>query len=87
MPLLSQSREIFLICTPDIPSLHFARAKAQFLRDSGFEERSSVVINRSEIATPFSIAELEKLLGAADTVFISKRSATHRQLNEGRRFR
>lgn len=63
MPLLSQSREIFLICTPDIASLHFARAKAQFLRDSGFEERASVIINRTEIANPFSIAELEKLLG------------------------
>ena len=63
IPLLAQSREIFLVSTPDVPSLHFARAKAQFLRGSGFEERSSVIVNRTEIANPFSVAELEKLLG------------------------
>jgi len=63
MALLSQSREIFLVCTSDIASLHFARSKAQFLRDSGFEDRASVVINRSERVSQFSTEELEKLLG------------------------
>jgi pilus assembly protein CpaE len=63
MSLLSQSREIFLVCTSDIASLHFARSKAQFLRDSGFADRASVVINRSEMRSSFSTAEVEKLLG------------------------
>lgn len=63
MALLSQSREIFLVCTSDIASLHFARSKAQFLRDAGFEDRASVVINRSERLSQFSTEELEKLLG------------------------
>ena len=61
--LLGQSREIFLVCTSDIPSLHFAQAKAQFLRESGFADRTSLVINRSENLNQFSIGELEKLLG------------------------
>jgi pilus assembly protein CpaE len=63
MSLLSQSKEIFLVCTTDIASLHFARAKAQFLRDSGFGDRASVVINRADLRSPFSTEELEKLLG------------------------
>jgi pilus assembly protein CpaE len=63
LALLSQSKEIFVVCTTDLPSLHFARAKAQFLRDSGYVDRASVIINRSQLRTPFSIEELEKVLG------------------------
>ena len=63
VPLLSQSREIFLVCTTNVASLHFARAKAQFLRDSGFADRASVVINRSDLGNQFSTDELEKMLG------------------------
>jgi pilus assembly protein CpaE len=63
MSLLSQSREIFLVCTNDVGSLHFARAKAQFLRESGFADRTSVVINRSDMGNSFSPGELQKLIG------------------------
>jgi len=63
LALLNQSKEIFVVCTTDLPSLHFARAKAQFLRESGYSDRSSVVINRSQLRNPFSIGELEKVLG------------------------
>jgi pilus assembly protein CpaE len=63
LALLMQSREIFLVCTSDIPSLHFARAKANFLRDAGFGDRTSVVINRSAMRNLFSLEEIEKLLG------------------------
>jgi Flp pilus assembly CpaE family ATPase len=63
VPLLSQSREIFVVCTPDIASLHFARTKAQFLRASGFGDRSSVLLNRSGMPSQFSVADLEKLVG------------------------
>jgi pilus assembly protein CpaE len=63
MALLSQSREIFVVCTSEIPSLHFARAKAQFLREAGFGDRSSIVVNRSGLLTQFSIGELEQLVG------------------------
>jgi pilus assembly protein CpaE len=63
MTLLGQSREIFLVCTSYIPSLHFARVKAHFLQDFGFANRSSVVINRSDTLNVFSTEELETLLG------------------------
>ena len=63
LALLSQCREIFLVCTSDVPSLHFARAKVQFLRDSGLLDRASVVINRSAMLSQFSTDDMEKLLG------------------------
>jgi pilus assembly protein CpaE len=63
MGLLGQSREIFIVCTPDIPSLHFARSKAQFLRESGFGDHTSVVLNRTGLNRHFSTGEIEKLVG------------------------
>jgi Flp pilus assembly CpaE family ATPase len=63
LALLGQCREIFLVCTSDVPSLHFARAKVQFLRDSGLLDRASIVINRSAALSSFSIDDMEKLLG------------------------
>jgi pilus assembly protein CpaE len=61
--LLHQSKEIFVVCTADVPSLHFARAKIQFLREAGLEERLSVLLNRSERRNLFSTKDAEKLLG------------------------
>jgi Flp pilus assembly CpaE family ATPase len=63
LALLGQCREIFLVCTSDVPSLHFARAKVHLLRESGLLDRASVVINRSAILSSFSIDDMEKLLG------------------------
>jgi pilus assembly protein CpaE len=63
LALLAQCREIFLVCTSDVPSLHFARAKVQLLRESRLLDRASVVINRSAIRSPFSIDDMEKVLG------------------------
>lgn len=61
--LLHQSKEIFVVCTSDVPSLHFARAKIQFLREAGLEERVSVLLNRSDRRNLFSTRDSEKLLG------------------------
>ena len=61
--LLHQSKEIFVVCTSDVPSLHFARAKIQFLREAGLEQRVSVLLNRSDRRNLFSTKDSEKLLG------------------------
>ncbi len=61
--LLQQSKEIFVVCTSDVPSLHFARAKIQFLREAGLEQRASVLLNRSDRRNLFSAKDSEKLLG------------------------
>lgn len=61
--LLHQSKEIFLVCTAEIPALHLARAKTEFLRSAGLEERVSVLLNRAEKRSSFSVQDVEKLLG------------------------
>lgn len=62
--LLRQSKEIFLVCTAEIPSLHLARAKTEFLRAAGLEDRMSILLNRCENRSAFSVQDVEKLLGA-----------------------
>jgi pilus assembly protein CpaE len=62
--LLHQSKEVFVVCTSDVPSLHFARTKIQFLREAGLEDRVSVLLNRSDRRNIFSTKDSEKLLGA-----------------------
>ena len=61
--LLRQSKEIFLVCTADIPSLHLARTKTQFLRTAGLDERVSVLLNRFDRQSAFSTKEVEEMLG------------------------
>jgi pilus assembly protein CpaE len=61
--LLRQSKEIFLVCTADIPSIHLARTKTQFLRAAGLDGRVSVLLNRSDRQSAFSTKEVEEMLG------------------------
>jgi pilus assembly protein CpaE len=61
--LLRQSKEIFLVCMADIPSLHLARAKTQFLHTAGLDGRVSVLLNRADRQSPFSTREVEDMLG------------------------
>jgi pilus assembly protein CpaE len=62
--LLRQSKKIFLVCAAEMPSLHLARAKTQFLRSIGLHERVSVLLNRADRSSAFSIQEVEEMLGA-----------------------
>jgi pilus assembly protein CpaE len=61
--LLSQAKEIFLVCTPDVSSLHLAVVKTRFLREMGLGSRVSVLMNRSEKRNLLSSQETEKVLG------------------------
>ncbi len=61
--VLQQAREIFLVCTPDVSSLHLGRGKAHFMRDIGVGDRVSVLMNRSEKRNPLSLEETERVLG------------------------
>jgi pilus assembly protein CpaE len=46
--LLHESKEIFLVCTPEVPSLHLAREKLHFLRSLGLETRVKLLLNRAQ---------------------------------------
>jgi pilus assembly protein CpaE len=64
LELMHESKRIILVCTPEIPSLHLAREKMQFLRTLDLDGRISVVVNRAHKKAAFTQNEVEKLLGA-----------------------
>ncbi len=46
LEIMHESKRIFLVCTPEIPSLHLAREKYLYLKQLDLGERVSVLLNR-----------------------------------------
>jgi pilus assembly protein CpaE len=61
--LLVDAKQIFLVCTQDISGLHLARSKAETLRAMNLGDKVSILLNRVEKRSGFSIQEIEKLVG------------------------
>ena len=62
--LMQESKSIFLVCTPEIPSLHQAREKLAFLREFDLDSRVSVILNRVGRKPLFSEKQVAELVGA-----------------------
>ena len=61
--MLHQAKQIFLICTPEVLSLHLASDKLDTLRSLDLEERVSLIVNRAEKShRTIPLVEIEKLL-------------------------
>jgi len=63
LELMRESKRIVLVCTGEIPSLHLAREKLAFLKETGLSARVLVVLNRVEKHPMFSKTQVEDLLG------------------------
>lgn len=61
--VMQESRRVFLVCTPEIPSLHLAREKMGFLKTLGLDTKVSLLLNRVPKKSPFSAAQVEELVG------------------------
>src|SRR6202022_74103 len=46
LEIMHESKKIFLVCTPEIPSLHLAREKYLYLKGLGLTERVCTPLNR-----------------------------------------
>lgn len=46
MEIMQESKTIFIVCTPEIPSLHLAREKFQFLKAEGLDDKVKFLLNR-----------------------------------------
>ncbi len=44
--LLQQMKQIFLVCTPEVPSVHLTCAKLELLRTLDLDDRVSILVNR-----------------------------------------
>ncbi len=62
--LMQESKRVFLVCTPEIPSLHQAREKMAFLRDLELNTRVSVILNRSSKKPLFTNKQVADIVGA-----------------------
>jgi pilus assembly protein CpaE len=64
LEVMQESRRVFLVCTPEIPSLHLAREKMGFLKTLGIDSKVSLLLNRVSKKPLFTIAQVEELVGA-----------------------
>jgi pilus assembly protein CpaE len=63
--ILKMSDRVYLVCTPEITSLHLARRKAQQLRDAGVaNERLGLLVNRVGAWGSFQPSEVQRVVGA-----------------------
>jgi pilus assembly protein CpaE len=68
--LMQESKRVFMVCTPEIPSLHLAREKLQFLRKIELDGRVSILLNRVPKKPLLTKDQVEDILGVpVATVF------------------
>jgi pilus assembly protein CpaE len=83
--VMHESKRIFLVCTPEIPSLHLAREKYTYLQSLDLGGRVSVLLNRAQKRSVISPEQVEKLLGLpVHMSFPNDYMGVHKALTEGR---
>ena len=85
LEIMHESKQIFLVCTPEIPSLHLAREKYSFLKSLDLENRVSVLLNRVSPRPVITAEQIEQILGLPVTMtFPNDYNGVHRALTAGR---
>jgi pilus assembly protein CpaE len=62
--LMHESKRIFLVCTPEVTSLHLAREKMMYLHRLDLGPRVRILLNRQTRKSSISAADVEQLVGA-----------------------
>ena len=63
LEILRDSLQVFLVCTPEVPSLHLTREKLAFLKTLDLDSRVSVVLNRVSKQSLLTPQQVEDVLG------------------------
>ena len=83
--IMMESKKIFLVCTPEIPSLHLAREKYLFLKNLELGDRVSVLLNRCTKRQVISSDQIEGLLGMPVAMtFPNDYQGDHKALTAGK---
>ncbi len=61
--LMQESKRIFLVSSPALPSLHLARQRVELLRSLDLEGRISLILNRTQRHPLIPTPEIEKMIG------------------------
>jgi pilus assembly protein CpaE len=62
--IMQESKRVLLVCTPEIPSLHLAREKMNYLRTLDLTGRISIVLNRVSKKPLFTKEQVAEVVGA-----------------------
>jgi pilus assembly protein CpaE len=86
LEIMLEAKKIFLVCTPEIPSLHLAREKYLFLKNIELGDRVSVLLNRcTKRNQVISSQQIEDLLGLPVTMtFPNDYHGVHTALTAGK---
>ena len=86
LEIMLEAKKIFLVCTPEIPSLHLAREKYLFLKNIELGDRVSVLLNRcTKRNQVISSQQIEDLLGMPVTMtFPNDYHGVHTALTAGK---
>ncbi len=84
LEIMHESKRIFLVCTPEIPSLHLAREKYAYLKSMDLEDRVSVLLNRVSARPAITADQIEQILGLPVMMtFPNDYNGVHRALTAG----
>ena len=85
LEIMHESKKIFLVCTPEIPSLHLAREKYLYLKQLDLQDRVCVLLNRCHKRPMITTEQIEELIGVpVQMTFPNDYQGVHRALTFGR---
>lgn len=63
LEVMQEAKQVFLVCTPEIPALHLARKKIQLLQSLELGDRICVLLNRAQKRPLITTQQIQQLLG------------------------
>ncbi len=85
LEIMHEAKKIFLVCTPEIPSLHLAREKYLYLKHLDLQDRICVLLNRCQKRPIITPQQIEDLLGLpVQMTFPNDYVGVHRALTLGK---
>ena len=63
LEILRDSQQVFLVCTPEVPSLHLTREKLAFLKTLDLDSRVAIVLNRVSKQSLLTPQQVQDVLG------------------------
>jgi pilus assembly protein CpaE len=83
LEILHEAKRVFLVTTPELPSLRLAGEKLAYLRSQELDDRVSILLNRSQKRDQISLEDMEKLFGMPVQTFPNDYLGVHRALTAG----
>jgi Flp pilus assembly CpaE family ATPase len=68
LEIMHESRRIFLVCTPEVASLHLAKEKLAYLRKMDLGNRVQILLNRHVKRSGITPEDVEQIVGAPVTM-------------------